>query len=173
MANGKRQPILDEKGNAKITYYSDAELEEKFYLVESIVDNLVEGDTDKFEFNVYKYAEEANSTIDDLHGTYYLKKNETSPYDYINTIRDALCEIEVGDIRVITSGYGYHIVMKYDIETGAYNDDDNATWFDDFTSDLMNKLMKTHTEKPKARIEVFDELLEDVSIFDVGINYYY
>lgn len=173
IVNGKRQPVLDEKGNAKITYYTDEELEKKFELVEFIVDNLIDGDTTKFEFNVYKYAEEANSDIDDLHGTYYFKKNEAMAYDYMDTIKEALCEIEVGDIRVVPSDYGYHIIMKYDLESGAYADEDNITWFQDFAKDLMTKLMKTYTEKPKARIEVYDELLEDISIFDIGTNLYY
>ena len=173
VANGKRQPLLDESGNAKISYYTDSELEEKFGLVESIVDELVDGDTDKFEYNIYKYAEEANAVVDDLHGTYYLKRNETSPHDYINTIRDALCEISIGEIRVVPSDYGYHIIMKYELESGAYSDEDNSTWFEDFERELMNKLLKTHTEKSKASVEVYEELLEDISMLDIGVNFYY
>ena len=173
IVNGKRQAITDENGNAKITYYSESELEEKLDLVEEIVDGLVDNDTAKFEYNMYKYAEYANANVDDLQYAYYLKKNETSAYDYINTIRDALNEINVGEIRVVPSDYGYHIVMKYELEKGAYSDENNSTWFVNFNSEITSKLLKTHTEEDKLRVEVDSDLIKDVSILDVGINFYY
>ena len=173
VANGKRQSVTDEDGNTKIHYYTESELEEKLELVEKIVDGLVDNDTEIFENNMYKYAEYANANIDDLGYAYYLKKNETSAYGYINTIREALNDIEIGEIRVVSSDYGYHIVMKYELEEGAYSDENNSAWFESFDTELTNKLLKTHTEGYKPQITVDSELIKDLSMLDIGINFYY
>lgn len=173
VANGKRKNILDDKGNPKIVYYSETELEERFSLVEEIVDSLPDKDTDKFEYNMLKYAEYANTNADDVQYTCYLKKNETSAYDYINDIREAILDIGVGEIKVVSSDYGYHIIMKYDLEEGAYSDEKNAAWFKSFNQDITNKLLKTHTEKYVSDIALRKELLNGISMIDAGINFYY
>lgn len=171
--NGKRQNVTDEKGNLVIKYYSDADLKEKYQLVESIVSDLGDGDTADFEDKIYKYAEYANSDPDDLKGTIYVKKLETSSYDYINSIVEAVKDENVGTIRVVESDYGYHIIMRYSLEEGAYKSDDNSVWFGTFNTDLTNKLLKTHTSKHLSDITVEEKLLEGISLKDIGINYYY
>lgn len=171
--NGKRQNVTDEKGNSVIKYYSDAELKEKYQLVERIVSDLKDGDTVDFEDKICEYAEYANSKPEDLKGTIYVKKLETSSYDYINSIVEAVKDENVGAIRVVESDYGYHIIMKYALEEGAYKSDDNSVWFSTFNTDLMNKLLKTNTSKYLNDITVEEKLLEGISLNDIGINYYY
>lgn len=173
VANGKRKNVTDDKGNAKIKYYSESELDERFKTVEEIVEKLKDGDTALFEAYMLHYAEEANASPDDLAHAYYLKKNETSPYGYINTIKDALVDIEIGEIRVVPSDFGYHIVMKYELEEGAYSDDDNSTWFEDFNSSLTGKLLKNHTGRYISDIVMVEGLIDGISMLDIGINFYY
>lgn len=173
VANGKRKNVTDEKGNAKIKYYTESELDKRFDMVEEIVEKLEDGDTALFESYMLNYAEEANASVDDLAYAYYLKKNETSPYGYINTIKDALLDINIGEIRVVPSDFGYHIIMKYELEEGAYSDENNATWFDDFNSQLTGKLLKNHTGKYISDIVVVEGLIDNISMLDIGINFYY
>lgn len=172
--NGKRQNVTDEDGKIVTKNCSETELKERYKLVESIVGEIKDGDTASFEKNVYKYAEYANSKPDDLKGIVYVKSNETSGYEYINNIVDAIKDINVGEIRVVNSDYGYHIVMRYKPEEGAYKSNDNSVWFETFNSDLANKLLKeTKTAKYLQDIIVEEKLLEGISMKDIGINFYY
>ena len=81
--------------------------------------------------------------------------------------------MKTGETRLIESDYGYHLIMKYECEAGAYGDEDNAIWFTDFTSDLVEFLFLQETEKYKADIRIDSDLLATADMKSVSHNYYY
>ena len=87
--------------------------------------------------------------------------------------RSALSEMEIGETRLIESDYGYHLIMKYGCEDGAYDEEANKIWFTDFNSLLIEKLFLQETEKHMSKIKIDKELLATVDMKSVTVNYYY
>ncbi len=168
-ANGK--PI----GEPKIRHYKDSDPEMK--IVESdakvILGEAKSGDFDGFDELVKKYSEGS----DDYPNGYYVSKY--TAYDAIEVI-DEVLEMQIGEVRRVRSDYGIHIVMRYELEDGAYTLEENDDLFIStktgtyiFMSDLMDKLLYEYLEEYKTRITVDEELLKTVDIKSVDINYYY
>jgi hypothetical protein len=79
-----------------------------------------------------------------------------------------------GDIECIESEYGYHIIMKYELDEGRFTDGEYAEWFESFNESLQNKLF---LDKCKGIFEKITENEENLkaarSIVKIGTNYTY
>jgi hypothetical protein len=110
---------------------------------------------------------------------YYLQKNidyaaSGKDYEYLAQIVDALEDAEIGEVVLVKSSFGFHIVRKYAHSTKAYDMEENKDWFSTFYSGLTEQLFMDECEKHNAYIEVVEKVLAATpSMKDVGINYYY
>lgn len=108
---------------------------------------------------------------------YYMTRD--SNYDSPEVVK-ALFEMEIGEVRLIKSDYGIHIIMKYELEEDGYNKKDNSDFFIStatgnyvFMSDIKNQLMSSYLEKHKDKIIIDKTLLEGVDMKSVAPNFYY
>ena len=100
----------------------------------------------------------------------YLKAD--SDYDSVE-VRDAVFEMSVGEIRVIRSADGFHVVMRYETDEGAYADSANADCFGGFIENLEDGLLADYLRPYLELVEVDEKVYEGVSIKDVAPNLYY
>ncbi len=165
----------DSAGEPEIRYYKDSDPEMK--IVESdakeILAEAKTGDFEGFNELVSKYDQGSQ----DYPNGYYV--SQYSSYEAINVIEEVL-DMEVGEVRKVRSDYGIHIVMKYELEDGAYTFKENEDLFIStktgtyiFMSDLVDKLLYEYIKEYKERITVDEELLKKVDIKSVDINFYY
>ena len=139
-----------------------------------IMDAVKDGEYSLFDSYVEEYNEDIGMEM--YPGGYYL--TATSNYDSVE-VRDALFEMEDGEIRRIESDYGIHIVMKYELDKGAYADTANKDFFRNesgtltFLETLKNQLIGTYVEKYKADIKLNDKLVAGLSMKNVKANRYY
>ena len=170
---GKPSVELDSTGAGKKYYYTDEEMAERLTLSKEIYASLTDGNVSAFESAMDKhnviYGEESYPD------GYYLSEIESSGYDgYLVEMLDALKGMEVGEIAYIESDYGYHVIMKYELDGGKYADKLYAEWFTGFTSSLVNKLFLDKCGKIIPDIKEIAENLEKArSIRDIGINFDY
>ena len=107
---------------------------------------------------------------------YYMTKD--SDYDAPEVI-DELFDMSVGEVRMVHSEYGIHIVMKYELEDGGYASAENKMFFRDadgvylFLETLKNQLLTEKLKPYKDRIEIDDGLIEGIDIKSASANYYY
>ena len=167
-------PVLDEDGytvTEKLTAEESRELSDR---VQMIMDAVKEGEYSLFDSYVNEYNEDKGMEM--YPGGYYLTAN--SEYDSVE-VRDALFDMEDGEIRRIESEYGIHIVMKYELDKGAYADADNKDFFrtEDgtliFLETLKNQLIGTYVEKYKADIKIKQDILDGLSMKNIKANRYY
>ena len=104
---------------------------------------------------------------------YYFTKEARYSYDYINDILEKMNEMEVGEIALVTSDYGYHVVMKYELDKGAYAEESNAEWFEGFNASVAEMLFTNKCMEYIGEIEVDEELIKTVDMSSVKPNYYY
>lgn len=106
---------------------------------------------------------------------FYLSATELSGYeDYMSGIYQCLLEMEIGEIRLYESDYGFHIIMKYELDDGKYDDGEYAEWFTKFESSLINTLFLNKVQSILPSITVNEEIIDKArSIRRVGTNYDY
>ena len=110
---------------------------------------------------------------------YYLEKGldftaKGDDYLYLDQIVTALESMEDGEIAMIRSNFGYHIIKKYPHTEKAYEKECNQTWFENFAQGLVEELF---LEKCKT---YFDSITVDQKVYasaptmkEVGVNYNY
>ena len=170
-----RKPVTDEKGNAVTRPYNDTEMEVLTDEANDIFDLTKKGDTIGFDALVTKYSEDTG--IQDFPNGYYV--TEDTNYESPEVIK-ALFEMAVGDVKMVKSDYGIHIVMRYETEPAAYTDSEYEDLFISpstgtyvFINDLISELLAEYLEPYKSKIVVDEKVLATADIKRAGINYYY
>lgn len=160
--NGVRSYTYDEKGQIKTEKYSAEVLAEHKAAAEEIMISIEKGDYLAFEALLEEYevsGDDAFVTDGELGFLYTTGDNS---YDYLNDIADALAVCDAGEIRMISSEYGYNVVMKYAIPDDAITNTDYKDWFGDLTTRVIAKqfhtLCKPYMEKVQLDEEAFASL---------------
>ena len=177
--NGKPSPVFNEDGTEKIAKYTGEQLEALVAKKDAVLAQVKGVDAGQFET-----IRKANS--DDVSGgLYYLSTAVTyagagEGYAYMDTIAKKLAEMQVGETALVETDFGYHVIMKYELEKGAYEATESENWFKDenyylydFTTNLKNQLFLDKLAPYKSRVTVNADLWETVQICDVAPNYYY
>ena len=170
-----RNLVVDDDGNAVTRQFNTTEMELLTEEANEILAQVKKGDNVSFDALVTKYSEDKG--LADYPDGYYVTEN--TAYEAPEVIK-SLFKMEIGDYKMVKSDYGIHIFMRYDIEDGAYTDEQNEDVFIDmntgtyvFMDELVSELFTQYLEPYKARIEVDEAVLSTVDIKRAGINFYY
>ncbi|MBO5758344.1 MAG: hypothetical protein J6S28_11675 [Clostridia bacterium] len=172
--NGNTAFVFDKDGQPIVGDYSKEELAEIKKEANTILDKIPAGEYDAFEIFMEQRGEDEDAQT--YENGYYLYNDPANyaSYPYLESIVEALGDMEVGETALVESDYGYHVVMKYPVDKGAYADKDNKDWFEGFTAglieDMFMKLCKEHMDK----VTVDEDILATVPpMKEIGKNYYY
>ena len=170
---GYPAPKTDERGNAIKYEYSKEKMDERVGRMNSFIAS-TEGDASAFEaemssWQLYEGAEEYYPD------GYYLSDIESSGYsEYMVSILEKLKTMETGEITVVESESGYHVIMKYELDKGKYADKDYAEWFTSFNQSLIDRLFLDRCASFYSSITVNEKNLKKArSIKSLGTNFDY
>ncbi len=175
---GTRKNVTDANGNNMTEPMTKEELKTVIDKVNLVMGETVKGDTKLFD-SIVSDEKTANEDVgmEKYPNGYYMTKN--TDY-YAPEVVEALFEMEIGEVRMVPSDYGYHIIMRYENEEGGYILDDNSDFFVSttgsgyiFMSDLMNTLFSEYLVQYKQNIVVDEEKRKGVDMKSVGANYHY
>ena len=171
---GIRAVEYDANGSVKTVKYSSEVLAQHKSAAEEILATVQKGDYAAFEALLEEYeisGEDAFITD----GTYcFLYTTGDNTYDYLNDIADALAEAEEGELRMVSSEYGYNVVMKYPIPEDAVTSTAYDDWFGDLTERVAAKLFHNKCAPYMDKVTVNnDEFAKLPSMKEVGTNYNY
>lgn len=171
---GYPTPILDANGEAVRYEYTDEEMEIRVGRMQLLMNKLEDGDFAAFEAEMpdWKLYDGADEYYTD---GYYLSRIECAGYEsYMLEILDVLEHSHVGDVNLVESRYGYHIVMKYELDDGKFGDPEYAEWFASFNESLKNKLFLDKCKAFYDDISINADNYEKArSIKEIGTNYDY
>ncbi len=132
------------------------------------------------------FVAKANAESDDTQAAiytdgYYLQKGmdysaSGQDYMYLDTIVEKLSDpsVKVGDVIMIPSPSGYHILMKCAPTENAYELEANDVWFSGFATLLTGDLFEDRVEPYRALIELNKKVYAKApSMKEVGVNYFY
>ena len=172
--NGVIGYAKDKNGNVMIEYYDEKKLAE----LESVADKYADtcdGDLDLF----LEYAsiyDESEGRGDAMYlcsdeGYYSLMGESVA---YLDTITKTLAKMDVGECRVVKSDYGYHVICKYEMKSGVYDDEKQKDVFSDFYQSLIAELFDAECRQLESGLEIIDEVLDTApSMAEVASNQLY
>ena len=82
--------------------------------------------------------------------------------------------MEVGECRVVDSDFGYHVICRYEMTEGVYDDEEQKDVFSDFYDDLIQALFDEECKGYESALELSEKGLEAVpSMAEVASNILY
>ena len=186
--NGERKLKLDDNGSPVTREYTSAEKSDAWTRAQSIYAMMDGKESNFHEFEslmlIYDENYSASEEDDPTANLMYLN----TEVDYANLygdstmtdIIDRVSKLKIGGVTVYESKYGMHILMRYNVEEKAWDDETNAGYFVDETGyiDFENRLISYLFTKELARtrekygeVTVDKEKLAGISIRKIGINY--
>ena len=173
---GRPSEKLDEKGNAIKIYYGDADLYSRLAMANEIAASITKDDYAAFEAKLAEVNEE-EMIFENYTDGYYLSRLEEEnyfEYEYIKVILAGLEDMDDGEVAVIESEHGYHVVMRYELDDAKYNDSEYSYWFGDLDNKIILDLFRKKIENVLPEIVANEENIAKArSITRVGINYDY
>ncbi len=172
--NGYVKYILDDKGEKKVKYYGKEELEKLSEKADALIEDRKYTE-EEFEALVSEYSESESDE-----GRLYLFNsvgyygNQSASAEYLDDIAKELGDMEVGEVAVVPSDFGYHIVRKYENEEKAYENKEYKDVFANFTSDLITELFSLVCEACEDEVDLDTACLDDApKMKDVVSNILY
>ena len=168
--------LTDKDGNVykQTKNYSTKEIEELAVKIDGYL-KACDGDIDAFleHAEIYGEGDSDGSTTYLYSGADYYGSIDSS-LEYLDRIAEGVVKIQKGDCFVVQSEYGFHLVCKYDMESGAYDDDEHQDTFSDFYYNLIAKLFDEECKKYESSVIVNVDALEAApTIAEVEINVLY
>ena len=183
--NGKRKPLVDAKGNQLTKAYTKEEMLDRLNLAIDLRDIAENESAAAFETLRLTYSDEelgADYDADALNylGTSIAYSAVSADWKTMDEIAAKLADIEVGELAILQTDAGIHLLRKYPLETGAYTDERYTQWFTDslygvydFNANLINSLLSSRLAEWEARVTVDPSLLEGLSLKTSPSNFYY
>lgn len=194
--DGKRVAKDDNNdGYQDTAQYTDAEKKKKGEEAQELLNKISKGDYKTFEEYIIVYDENYSVSDDSMRGDIYFLATEKSYGTAPDNIKANIKELDNGEVTVCKSEYGYHIVMRYDIEgeidkKNEYGEKLYETfsdfkkeykdWFTDtnkvhdFDTDIVNEMFVERLEPYAAGVS-FDENIKaevDISTIKPNFNFY-
>ena len=173
---GTRKQITDASGAQVIEKYTGEQLEAVLARAQEIYEKTEKGDTIGFEELIDAYNE--NRATEEYENGYYITASAQS---VSSEVVKALFSLEVGETAKVRTEYGVHIIMRYELDDGAYANEDNSDFFIStatgtytFMETLKGQWIREYLKPYMDKIEVVDTTVTDrYNMKSVGANFRY
>ncbi|MCI5512565.1 MAG: peptidylprolyl isomerase [Clostridia bacterium] len=163
---GKPEYKTDSDGNTLTREMTDEELTKCKEYADRILAIAERGDD--FDKLVDLYNEDEG--LKEFTNGYYLTESDSYSID---DVKEAVFGMKDGEIKMIKSEYGYHIIKRYELDQGAFNNSVNQAYFENFNDAVVDYLFFIKMDDYKERIVVDENALKGVDMKSVEPNYYY
>lgn len=141
-----------------------------------IMTQLTNSSETDFETTMKKESDDP-SAVETYTDGYYLMRGTATDAEYgdaYSMILEALEKMQVGDVALIESTAGYHIIRKYENTEKAYEKTENKAWFEGFASGLTEQIYHTECDPLLSSITVDEALLSEAkNMKQVPVNHFY
>ena len=178
--NGQPSYKISEDGESYVTKpMTEDELDALIERANDLLQDLQGVSKDTFVSKVNSESDDTQASI--YTDGYYLQKGvdfsaSGEDYMYLDTIVEKLSstEIQNGDIIMISSPSGYHILMKCAPTDKAYELEANQVWFSNFASGFTAEIFADRAEPYLAQIKLNEKVYAIApTMKEVNLNYFY
>lgn len=156
--NENGEPIYDENGN----YTKDYTEEEKAAKLARVSQLEAVLTKDNFADYVEEYNEDPAVNI--YKNGFYLSANT----DYDANVITAGLTMNTGEVRKVETAYGIYFVYKYELDKGAWSNEENSDFFGDMYDTVCDKLYNEMINGYFKDIEINEEAKRGISIKTVS-----
>ena len=164
--------------------YSDEELAKLSEKANEILAAADEKGINGFDLLRKEYSEDYDANDKTGGVMYYATNVQYASYtsDYLDEITAALKTMKTGDVKLLESDLSYNIIIKTDLESGAYNEEKYEGYFtdetygiNDFLFNLKTYLYNIRLSQYMSDVKVDEKALKDsdLTIKTVEPNYNY
>ena len=173
--NGAVNYFYDENGNLIEKFYTTEEMNERYENLKKIAE-----DCKNDEALFLEYAEFSDSSA--FNDTYapngmYFSVGGYMGDELFKLFSAELAKLEVGELAVVeytSSGKThYYLLMRAELDTGAWNAEENSRWFQTMVSDAVEYMLQKKCEDYLQYVSVNEDALVGVDITTVAANKYY
>lgn len=170
--NGMIHYSLDSKGEYIVKQYTEAEMQARYERAQQIATECV-GDEAKF----LKYAVEVSDNSD-FNNTYapngmYFNVGSYTADTVFGSFSAELAKLEIGGTSVLASDSGYYVLMRAELDTGAWQKEANSRWFTTLRGLTLEYMLQQKTAAYLDRVSVDEAQLDAVDITTVSSNIRY
>jgi hypothetical protein len=172
--NGKPNYKYNAKGENLLANYTEDEMAKRRLKAEEIA-KTCQGNTALFLEYMKEFGENQ-----DFNNTYapngmYFTAGSYNADTIFSTFSVELAKMQVGDLMILNSSSGYYILMRAELDDGAWQKEANSRWFSSLTSLVVERLLqdKLGDEGYLDRVVVNEALIGSVDITMVAANNYY
>ena len=181
--NGVTLMIYGEDGYAQTEAIPDDEIKQAKARAEELHDIVNAAETVE-EIDALILENDGNYNSSSTGKMFYLANNVSYKSfmvdgDMFDEIKIELAELDTWEATVYHSEHGYHVLIRYEVEDGAYANSEYSGWFEDddgnydFNANLVNDLFMARLEPYEERITVDKEVAKKVDISTIEPNYYF
>lgn len=172
--NGKPNYKYNAKGENLLANYTEDEMAKRLLKAEEIA-KACQGNTALFLEYMKEFGENQ-----DFNNTYapngmYFTTGSYNADTIFSTFSTELAKMQVGDLMILNSSSGYYILMRSELDDGAWQKEENSRWFSSLTDLVIESMLqdKLGAEGYLDRVVVNEALLGTVDITMVAANNYY
>ncbi|MBE6601789.1 MAG: hypothetical protein E7637_04715 [Ruminococcaceae bacterium] len=176
---GEPQPATDETtGEVKVREMTKEEKNALNERVSSLLEKAKTMTAEEFEQLLSKESDGDTDVSEYTDGIYLRTDLDYSLMGdgqaYLNTIASNLTSMQQGDVCLVESPTGYHIIRKYENTPNAYSNAANESYFENFNANLINKLFLDECHKYVDYIKINEKVLAKApSMKTVEVNSFY
>ncbi len=180
----KRNQTDSTSGEVMYKMYTEEEIAALGEKASEILATADEKGVNGFDVLRKEHSDEYDSA-DKTGGMMYYATNvqyESISSEFIDDIVSSLKGMNVGDVKLLESDISYNVIIKTDLESGAYNEEKYDGFFSDetygvfdFVYNLKTQLYSTRLSKYMSEVKVDQKVLENcgLTIKTVEPNYNY
>ncbi len=181
--DGETQVVAYDKENGVICYtekdgervkvlYTEEEMEARRQRAEQIAVEC-RGDLSKFMVYVTELSDNSDFHANSAPNGMYFSVGTYNTDAIFSGIANTLATMEIGDTCTMTINSSYYVLMRAELDTGAWKNEKNKRWFTTLRGLALEYMLQQETAKYLDRVEVNGDLLEGVDITGVSSNIIY
>lgn len=170
--NGGIKYFFDEEGEYIVKNYTAEQMQERYALLEKIAEECQDNEQLFLKYvETFSDNSEFNKTFAP-NGMYFSVGGYTGD-SVFQTFSNELAKLEVGDLAILNSDSGYYLIMRTELDTGAWAKEENKRWFETLSELAVEYMLQKRTEPYLQYVTVDEALAASVDITMVAANNYY
>lgn len=170
--NGEPKYKLDSNGDRVMADYSDEEMDRRLWMALEIKAACKDNE-ELFEENMRLWSDNASFNETYAPNGMYFSAGTYTTDTIFYTFSTELAKLEEGELEILDSDSGYYIIMRCELDDGAWGEEENSRWFGTMRGLLMEYLLQQASAEYLDDLKINEELRESVDITMVAANNYY
>ena len=160
--NGERVKVL----------YTEEEMALRYQKAEQIAAEC-QNDPEKFMVYVTELSDNSDFHKNSAPNGMYFSVGTYHTDAIFSGFANALASMQVGDTCTLTINSSYYVLMRAELDTGAWKNEANKRWFETHRGLTLEYMLQLETAKYLDRVTVNEDLLKGVDITKVASNILY